>query len=525
MSANGTVTSFCCEPTPEIALSQPFQGEWLWGNFPAYGLLGSCALPDGSQDDELRLCFAASGDLRNVIETVCQIPDAFNDKAIVYVNDHDPKVVLRNFLMLELLRVHQARAFDAVIALWYSVALTSPQRKAVRALARQVRSWSHAGDGTYSYASSFCSSMPVCLVAQLSSNVMATLQLLYNNNISLDAAKELRKSVMMSRPDLGERKMGCLQPAHRVAYHHFGQTGLLLPFGSQVLAAHHDKANQFLFSPALGWTLGDGADPLDGWDSKEIKMTGISYGVPVNDLYGCLFFHVRAKLQLFLHKWRLGRIRLVLTDKNASNMAADLQQRGVKLHRVDTSNLADEHYMGIQKVLMDWAPLLHTPANNLVEPIIITYFLNWALVYTTIKEIRESLLNPTTEKIFAAPAITPEQMKLAYEKAFIWGRMKEGFPELVTRMMTCGNLRWYMYFHDFSNAFDGYLAMCTAVEVAQTLGLQRKQKHFIVPHRLFVATSAASNATLPLDVEDFYERAGLGYDHTLTERFVEWTRG
>ncbi|KAI5060006.1 hypothetical protein GOP47_0024426 [Adiantum capillus-veneris] len=53
--------SFVCPPSPEIALSQPFQGEWLSGNFPAYGLLGSSALPtDACQSDELRLCFAAS---------------------------------------------------------------------------------------------------------------------------------------------------------------------------------------------------------------------------------------------------------------------------------------------------------------------------------------------------------------------------------------------------------------------------------------------------------------------------------
>ncbi|KAI5060007.1 hypothetical protein GOP47_0024427 [Adiantum capillus-veneris] len=201
----------------------------------------------------------------------------------------------------------------------------------------------------------------------------------------------------------------------------------LSPFGVQPFAAYHKKTNQFLFSPNLfGWTLGDGAEPLDGWDSKQVKMTGLSFGVPVNDLYGCLFFHLRAKLKSFLDKWRLGRIQLVLTDVNASKLAADLQQKGVRLHRIDTSNLADVHYIGIKKVLIDWAPLLHPSSNNLVEPTIITDFLNWALVYTRVKKSLESAVE---EKLVDA-AVTPEEMKMAMEKGVTWGRMKEGFIEL-----------------------------------------------------------------------------------------------
>jgi hypothetical protein len=94
------------------------------GNVPAYGLLRNHLrnLPE-----HIRVCFAASGDIQNTIEIVCQLPEHFQGSLIVYLNDYNHKIAVRNLLMLELLRFYGFEAIDTVIALWCSVLLTANQ--------------------------------------------------------------------------------------------------------------------------------------------------------------------------------------------------------------------------------------------------------------------------------------------------------------------------------------------------------------------------------------------------------------
>ncbi len=98
--------------------------EWLWGNVPAYGLFGNHL---GNLPGHIWVCFAASGDLQNTIETVCQLPEHFQGSLAVYLNDYDPKIAFKNLLRLELLRFYGFEAIDTVIALWCSVLLTANQ--------------------------------------------------------------------------------------------------------------------------------------------------------------------------------------------------------------------------------------------------------------------------------------------------------------------------------------------------------------------------------------------------------------
>jgi hypothetical protein len=98
--------------------------EGLRGNVPAYSLLGNHLrnLPE-----HIQVCFAASGGIQNTIETVCQLPEHFQGSLIVYLNDYNTKIAVRNLLMLELLRIYGFEAIDTVIALWCSVLLTTNQ--------------------------------------------------------------------------------------------------------------------------------------------------------------------------------------------------------------------------------------------------------------------------------------------------------------------------------------------------------------------------------------------------------------
>ncbi|MCO5587647.1 hypothetical protein L7F22_041598 [Adiantum nelumboides] len=113
----------------------------LWGNVPTHGVLESTS-KFALLLEKLSICFAASGGLCNLIETVCQLPEDYNgDVCTIHVNDANPKVALRNFFMLELLRMYGDEAIDAVIALWYSIGITTEQLRAAKAVARKVHNW------------------------------------------------------------------------------------------------------------------------------------------------------------------------------------------------------------------------------------------------------------------------------------------------------------------------------------------------------------------------------------------------
>ncbi|EFJ07035.1 hypothetical protein SELMODRAFT_448598 [Selaginella moellendorffii] len=110
-----------CKKACKSELMDEQFGEAPWGNVPAHGLLSR----DGFQPpEEPSFCFAAPADLLNAIETVCRLPDSFRGRATFYVNDWNPQVAVKNFLMIELLRTFGRDAVDAVIALWYSSCLT-----------------------------------------------------------------------------------------------------------------------------------------------------------------------------------------------------------------------------------------------------------------------------------------------------------------------------------------------------------------------------------------------------------------
>jgi hypothetical protein len=97
----------------------------LFGNVEAYDLLKGLA----TGGKELHAVFAASGDLRNVIRTVNSLPEGAPPLHI-RVNDFNPRVALRNYLLLRLLFERGEEAVDAVIGLWYSMAVTYSQRNA-----------------------------------------------------------------------------------------------------------------------------------------------------------------------------------------------------------------------------------------------------------------------------------------------------------------------------------------------------------------------------------------------------------
>lgn len=125
----------------------------------------------------------------------------------------------------------------------------------------------------------------------------------------------------------------------------------------------------------------DNANPLFCWNVNEVVKTGQAHGLDRADLYGCLFFHVKAQFMEFARRFEQFHIDIHLSQLDASIASNQLQKgellpslfrSNVKFDRVDTSNLAD--YLGTPCVLKDWSPLLNQKNKHAV---ILVYLMNW----------------------------------------------------------------------------------------------------------------------------------------------------
>ncbi|KAK6218393.1 hypothetical protein QIS74_06273 [Colletotrichum tabaci] len=116
--------------TPAFAGDGPQQvsyggGKYLWGNIPAIDVLQLEANEGEDYGEKLRLLFAASGDLRNVIKTIAQLTESYTQTVEVTMNDRDLDIVTRNaILLLIALAVEDFDASaDCIIHVWYSTFL------------------------------------------------------------------------------------------------------------------------------------------------------------------------------------------------------------------------------------------------------------------------------------------------------------------------------------------------------------------------------------------------------------------
>jgi hypothetical protein len=82
----------------------------------------------------------------------------------------------------------------------------------------------------------------------------------------------------------------------------FRQSGLILPFGSYYHVLYELGLNKLVVDLSRGWVMSRDSDPLDGWDKRNILLSGSAYQVPKNDLFGSPFFHVRSQNSKFLRK-------------------------------------------------------------------------------------------------------------------------------------------------------------------------------------------------------------------------------
>ncbi|KAI0022893.1 hypothetical protein F4780DRAFT_732073 [Xylariomycetidae sp. FL0641] len=470
----------------------------LWGNMPAFDLLNLVDNEGASYDGEIRLLFAASGDLRNIAKTIAALPASYKSAIHLDVNDFDQDVVARNaiMLMLALIVDDPAVASDYIIHLWYS-AFTPPglvdilqgeirQRISDVCIKIQNNVLDIPLGQTWIFGQR---SLRLVLTKVQWSYLLSRISV--SSSLTVAQARANLQSVTLApeRVDCRHRAYYCMSPARRLAAQRFREDGILLPFGSR-LTAETWTPNPTIFLDDGAWPLHDSADPLAGWQPSEV------FAVPTlasNDSYGQLKLHIKTILSQFHTRVHQLPISFQLLSVDARRLMSYLGNN--RYDRIEVSNISDAGYLGIGATLNAIGPLLRKPVDNPCATLV-TLFMN-AVHETDIHYSRQYL-------------------------EFQISRLVQILP--LTHLPTCDytadvifRVRALPYVQDVDLPFKIYMECLDFSWVANNTGMEVKEKHTIIdpwPTRMKKRPDEAGAK------EELYMCMSSGQNGT--ERYVEW---
>jgi hypothetical protein len=183
---------------------------------------------------------AASGDLRNVVETIHELPPQYENTITIHINDRDFDIVARNLIITLLAFVAPAepQAVDSMLHIWYSAMITTAHLDFVRLYLRPLiddvvtKIATKSDDAilgkTWSFAAGSCRAE---LIKVQWNSLLSFLEV--PPGISSEKAQEIRRTITMApeRIDHLHRHLYAQKSVHRVCLQKFRHDGILLPFG------------------------------------------------------------------------------------------------------------------------------------------------------------------------------------------------------------------------------------------------------------------------------------------------------
>ncbi|KAK7987452.1 hypothetical protein PG989_007767 [Apiospora arundinis] len=453
--------------------------KYLWGNVPALDVLQLESNEGKEYEGELNLLFAASGDLRNVVQTIVDLPSTTNCPLKITINDRDLDIVARNLIILLTALVSQDidETADCIIHIWYSALLRTSD---LNLLQDKIRPFFEGVCEKIKDKAATCllgktwtfgeRSLRVVLEKASWDKLLAYLEV--PARLTPERACQVRAAITLadSRKDYRDRHMFLHSPPHRIAINQFRKDGLLLPFGSPRQA--FQNPNPTFFQNADTWPMKDNADPLHGWPSK-VALT--FSGSATADIYGKLFYYLRALLQTFL-----GRL-------SSSNMSFQLFQ-------VDVIDLPDH-------LSSETFSRIETPRAN-KHATLLTLFMN-AVDETITDQDKLSEMTPNSP-------VTKLLLKYLPPKR---SRTSPYDPEIVKFSLARDIISTYDRF------FDRYMKEHEFDDFAALLGAAMKPKQTIIekwPYRLKLRPGQTGAQ------EEFDSLITKGV--TSKECYVEWKR-
>ncbi|KAF5606011.1 uncharacterized protein FSUBG_6347 [Fusarium subglutinans] len=488
-----------------VVKPHPFGGkQYPYGNVPAFDVLRLGANEGEAYASPLRLLFPASGDWRNVVQTIAQLPQSYVQPIDIILNDRDFDIVARNaiILLLALTADDLGEAFDCIIHIWYSTSIRKSHvdlfNQRIRPLIQSVCDKVKDKPATKILAKTWTfekRSVKLALQKQAWDKLLSYMDV--PEGLTIDRAKEIRQAVTFSRSriDIHDREFLFLSPSHRVARHRFRQDGLLLPFGAQ--RSEHCEVNPTFFRSPDGWPMNDFADPVMGWSLQEVDKT--PYGFATSDIYGKLFYHIRSMLEKFMARISKSTIALQLFQVDAEVLPEYLDGSfDGSFDRIDASNISDWHFLGVHRTVELLAPLLRAPSVN-PHATLITLFMNMVLEYST-----------EVDALEGAKALSGRIVKYLPPRRVI-GRGIEPFT--VMGMYAQGRVQKY------DDIFERFVKKARLLYMPLIAGAEMKDKHTIIkkwPYRLKLEPGSEGGQ------EEFDRLITNG--QTSRELYLEWQR-
>ncbi|KAG6915707.1 hypothetical protein DXG01_010301 [Tephrocybe rancida] len=482
---------------------------YLWGNLPAIDCLN---LPENERTTattrDFKICFAASGDIRNLIRTITSLPAGYQGQCDILFNDLNPLVVGHNVVVLWALlnpTLTEDEAVELAIHLMYSSMLTPAMENFLLTSLDVVHGLT---DGrSTSIPVNGRGTLNVFLGPKYLDVTKEMLQAKYGQRI----AKHAYKSVMWSpeRQDYTDRFLNGLEAGHRLSFLHHRASGILAPFSLDV--SGFTEPNRLLYTPKGEWLLRDDATPLQGWDMSLVFAYGQRYGVDRADAYGCLFFYLKNELSTFAKRLRGCRINITMTMADATALPKAIAAHTLPpfspgcFDRIETSNLAD--YISAPSILRGWAPFLNR--GNKCASILIN-FMNWQKRYPVMPDPHGRWHSKATAMNYMSiMGIDVEKMMTTEGSS----SSSPGMIKLYSGMAA---------FSDDHDKFQSFLHDQNIEKIAGSCGLKLRNINRIHPKRAG-APLKSTRISIPsaLTKSEYYNTFWIGQSEPTT-RFVEF---
>ncbi|KAJ3503961.1 hypothetical protein NLJ89_g8195 [Agrocybe chaxingu] len=320
----------------------------LWGNTPAFDHVQLLKNEGVKWDQSLALCFAASGDLRNVITSVNCLPKSHQLPCGVVINDHEVYIVLRNLLILfTFASFPPDGAAEMALHLWYSPKLPSKMMARLRPIFNEKldKIFTHMAKNPLSPSNTLLKAKfqltdKASIVTLLPKWFWVEMKKMLELKITSQQADYQRHLITLNpdRHDYRDRHLSLLGPYYRVSKMKYYEDGLIMPFGG-VDRSSFFEPNFTLFDTSGRWTQNDSQDPLSCWSYDELQSNIEKYSLPSNDLYGALYFHLLGQFRLFAYALGTRELCFTLLGEDARHIPTTLP----KLLKDITKNSINPH--------------------------------------------------------------------------------------------------------------------------------------------------------------------------------------
>ncbi|KAH8790926.1 hypothetical protein F5882DRAFT_427554 [Hyaloscypha sp. PMI_1271] len=286
----------------------------------------------------------------------------------------------------------------------------------------------------------------------------------------LEVPAGLSKTKAQKTMDYIERVLYAKLSAWRPGMLKFRKEGLLLPYGAPI--ALFNVPNPTFFQSNDFWPMMDSASPLEVWPIKEIMAT-----VPVtkNHLHGRLYYLVKSTLRAVLQQYHRP------TDQISTLV----------------SNIVDQRYLGTEKTLPVFTPLLKQKSQT---------------PYVAILSLYLNAVHETKDSSMATIAAEFRRV-LDYFPSVDLSVLSNSNPVNNCKMVKVAEARTLVRY--FNALFSEHAEEQGFGSIGKAIGLQVRDKNTIVEKWPLRLKSGASK-------ENF--NILLSSDHIAGEKHVEWER-